>query len=82
MASICAPPSWQINRKSLLCLQNLYSSKRCQTTQSWFSKVVRPLASFEVSEDSSPKADEADEEVAANVNPGARLLLLDPTAKA
>ena len=41
---------------------------------------MRPLASFEVSEDSSPKADEV--EAAANVNPGARLLLLDPTAKA
>ena len=44
---------------------------------------MRPLASFEVSEDSSPKADEVEAvEAAANVNPGARLLLLDPTAKA
>ena len=34
MASICALPSWQINLKSLLCLQNLFSSRLCQTTKS------------------------------------------------
>ena len=40
MASICALPSWQINLKSLLCLQNLFSSRLCQTTKSWLFKFV------------------------------------------
>ena len=40
MASICALPSWQINLKSLLCLQNLFSSRLLQTTKSWPFKVV------------------------------------------
>ena len=46
MASICALPSWQINLKSLLCLQNLFSNRLCQTTKSWLFKVVVEASVF------------------------------------